>query len=183
MKKRIFGLLTLIFLLISVFSLVACSDGKSDDKEDLTVTDSVFSSFSAEDYYGDIVDQTILAECRVTMINVWGTFCEPCKKELPELSELNAEYADKGFQVIGVPVDSSLSTAVGAKEMIEELNADFRHLKVSSSLKKFVSGIKSVPYTIFVNENGEQIGKGYSGSKSKADWKKIIDEMLDFVSG
>lgn len=176
MKKRILGLLTFIALIVTAFSFTACDDGN-----DLTVTDCVFSSFTAQDFDGNIVDETVFTGCKVTMINVWATYCEPCKTELPALAELNEEYKDAGFQVIGIPVDGS-AQAETVKQLIEETNADFRHLRVSASLKSFISEIKSVPYTIFVNEDGKQIGKAYSGAKSKAAWKKIIDKTLKFVS-
>lgn len=176
-KRKIFGFLTLIALLIAVFTFTAC-----DDKDDFTVTDNVFSSFSAEDYDGNIVDKTVFADYKVTMINVWGTYCEPCKKELPGLAELNREYKNSGFQIIGIPVDANRQTAADAKQLIEEAQADYRHLKISTSLKGFISDIKSVPYTIFVNGNGEQLGKGYSGAKSKTEWKTIIDKTLTQIN-
>lgn len=177
MKKSIFGLPTLIALLIAVFSFTACAD-----KKDLTVTDCAFTSFTAQDFDGNIVDETVFKGYKVTMINVWGTYCAPCKTELPELAELNTEYKNSGFQIIGIPIDANYQTATDAKQLIEETQANYRHLKISTSLKGFISGIKSVPYTTFVNENGQQLGEGYYGAKSKADWKKIIEEMPGFVN-
>lgn len=177
MKKRIFSFLTLITLLISVFSLASCDD----DKEDYTIKDCVFSSFTAEDYDGNIINETVFTEYKVTMINVWGTFCKPCKTEAPELAEINGEYAEKGFQVIGIPVDVNRNSAADAREVIEEVNAAYRHLKVSDSIKQFVAAAEHLPYTVFVNEEGRQIGEGYSGAKSKAEWTKIIDRILEFT--
>lgn len=180
MKKRIFSLLTLIALLVTVSTFTACDD-KDENKNNLTISDCVFSSFTAEDYDGNIIDEATLADYKVTMINVWGTFCTPCKTEAPELAELNKEYAEKGFQVIGIPVDSNRDSAADAREIIDEVNADFMHLKVSASIKSFVSGTEHLPYTIFVNAEGKQIGEAYSGAKSKEDWKKIINNILEFI--
>lgn len=173
MRKRIFGLLTLIALFVAVFSFTACDD---KDKQ-FEINDCVFSSFTAEDFDGNIVNETVFADYKVTMINVWGTFCSPCKNELTELVELNAEYKNSGFQIIGIPTDGETQRQK-AIEIIRQTHANYRHLRISSSLKDFISEIKSVPYTIFVNENGKQIGEGYSGAKSKAEWKKLIDKIL-----
>lgn len=169
MKKRILSLLILLALLIVPFSFTACGE---DEKP--AVTDCVFSSFTAEDFNGNIVDETVFAGYKVTMINVWGTYCEPCKRELPALAELNAEY--ENFQVIGIPVDATLRPT-DAKQIMEQ-TATYRHLRISTGLKSFISGIKSIPYTIFVNGSGQQIGAAYSGAKSKSEWKKLIDKML-----
>lgn len=181
MKKRIFCIITFIALLITAFSLTACDD-KDDNSDNLTVADCVFTSFTAEDFDGNIIDETVFTGYKVTMINVWGTYCPPCKTELPELAELNAGYSNSGFQIIGIPVDANHQTAADAKELIEETGANYRHIRISSSIKSFISEIKGVPYTIFVNEEGKQIGSAVSGAKSKADWKTLIDKMLEFVS-
>ncbi len=42
---------------------------------------------------------------RALLINFWATWCAPCRREIPLLNELRAEYAERGFEVIGVAVD------------------------------------------------------------------------------
>jgi thiol-disulfide isomerase/thioredoxin len=42
---------------------------------------------------------------KVVMLNVWATWCGPCREEIPELQLLHDRYKDKGFEVIGVSVD------------------------------------------------------------------------------
>lgn len=39
------------------------------------------------------------------LLNVWATWCAPCRQEMPELQELHEAYAAEGFQVVGVSVD------------------------------------------------------------------------------
>lgn len=182
MKRKFFGFLTLIALSAAVFTFTACGN-KTDNNDGLTVTDCVFSSFVAEDFDGNIVDETVFAEHKITLINVWATFCPPCIKEVPELAELNADYADKGFQVIGILVDENRSTPINAKQLAEDTGANYRQLKISGSVKTFIGGITAYPHTVFVNAEGRQIGSPYTGAKSKADWKKIIDEMIKFTDG
>ena len=41
----------------------------------------------------------------VVLLNVWATWCAPCRFEIPDLARLQAKYADRGFKVIGVSVD------------------------------------------------------------------------------
>ncbi|MDE7439452.1 MAG: TlpA family protein disulfide reductase [Clostridia bacterium] len=178
MRKRVLSLFLLTALFLTAFSFTACKD------EQFTVNDCVFTSFTAEDYDGNIIDETVFAEYKITMISVWGTQCDGCRVEAPELVEINSEYASKGFQVIGIPVDKyTKQQASDAVEVIDELHIDFRNLKVyGNNVKQFVLGVEHLPYTIFVNAEGKQIGGGYSGAKSKTEWKKLIDSMLEFVS-
>jgi len=43
----------------------------------------------------------------VVLLNVWATWCEPCRKEMPELQALHARHREQGFTVIGVSVDAA----------------------------------------------------------------------------
>ena len=45
----------------------------------------LLGSFTAQDLEGNTVDQSILADHKLTMVNVWATFCTPCLSEMPEL--------------------------------------------------------------------------------------------------
>lgn len=189
MKKRLFALVACAFVLpVLLFSACKPESGATGDAEEekdpikttFTLSDCVFTSFSAQDYDGDIIDQTVFGDYAVTMINVWGTFCPPCIDEVPALAELNREYADRGFQVIGIPINSNLTSAT--RDVITDYRADFRQIKVSNNIKPFISAIKSFPHTIFVNTEGKQIGDAYSTAKSKDEWKKIIDVVLEFAN-
>ena len=63
---------------------------------------------------------------------------------------------------------------------IDTTNADYLHLLPSPSLNKaYLSKVQAVPETIFVDQKGNQIGESYVGSKSKAEWKNIIDSLLE----
>ena len=44
---------------------------------------------------------------KVVLLNLWATWCGPCRYEIPELQRIHNQYADKGFEVVGVSVDES----------------------------------------------------------------------------
>lgn len=147
----------------------------------------ILSSFSTTDIDGNTVDQSVLKGKKLTMVNIWATFCGPCINEMPDLGKISKEYADKGFQIIGVPVDVTDyygNIDVGqielAKEIIDETNADYLHIVPSASLNRAkLSQVTSVPETIFIDENGNQVGQSYIGSRSEEQWKEIIDNLME----
>jgi peroxiredoxin len=47
---------------------------------------------------------------QAVLVNVWATWCEPCRQELPELATLHARYQKQGLRVVGVSVDKDLPT-------------------------------------------------------------------------
>lgn len=150
---------------------------------------AVFTDFTALDLDGNAVNQDIFAGSKLTMINIWGTFCGPCIREMPDLGELNREFEEKGAQIIGIvmdvtdrnvePVQEMVNTA---KQIVTATGADYRHLIPSMSLMMdYLYTVQYIPQTIFVNQQGYQVGQTIVGSRDKAEWAQIITELLETV--
>jgi len=58
---------------------------------ELTLTDSQGVTHSLADYRGQVV-----------LVNLWATWCPPCKEEMPALQALHNKYADQGFTIIAI---------------------------------------------------------------------------------
>lgn len=147
------------------------------------------SAFTTTDIDGNKVTQDIFKDHELTMVNIWATFCGPCLREMPELGEINTEYADKGFQIIGIVTDVitndgtiSASQIETAKYAIEETGAGYTHLLPSMDLLMGpLQDASVVPTTIFVDKDGKQVGEIQTGARSKADWETIINDLLEQV--
>ena len=171
-------------VLFTLLLCLFCGCGKQTAT--LEVGNPVLADFSAVDIEGKVVDQTIFSDHKLTMVNIWATFCAPCIREMPDLAELNDAYG-KDFQVIGIVIDVADANGnvvtykkASALDIIDTTNADYLHLLPSPSLNKaYLSKVQAVPETVFVDQEGNQIDESYVGSKSKAEWKKIIDSLLD----
>lgn len=195
MKRLAFLCLTLAAA--SAFLLTGCQNSQSTDSssasqtvaEDETTGKNAFTRFTAQTLDGQEADQTLFQGHKLTMINIWGTFCPPCLKEMPDLGALNKEYADKGFQVIGIVSDAGdLNGNIDdaqvekAKQIAAETGADYVHLLPSPDLiANKLYEVSSIPETLFVNEQGQQVGRSYVGMMTKAEWEKIINDLLEAV--
>ncbi|MEG1857296.1 MAG: TlpA disulfide reductase family protein [Pseudoflavonifractor sp.] len=149
----------------------------------------ILSAFTSTDLDGNPVDQTIFSDHKLTMVNVWATYCKPCLSEMPDLAALNTAYADRGFQVVGLVSDllnrdgsiSETQVAV-AQDVVSSTGADYLHLMPSTDLiDLLLSQVTAVPTTIFVDEGGNMVGQGYLGAYSKDDWSKIIESLMTEV--
>ena len=157
---------------------------------DATVDDAsagAYGSFETTDLAGNVVTADVFADHKLTMINVWATYCSPCLQEMPELGELSKEYKDKGVQIIGIPIDTleqdgtwSQSQVANAASLASQTGADYLHILPSQDLiQAGLSDIYAVPTTFFVDGSGNVTGDTYMGSKSKKEWEKIIDQTLE----
>jgi len=155
------------------------SEGSGNDAQD--EEEAYALTFEATTVSGEKMTEACFADSKLTMLNVWATYCGPCLNEMPDLGEIAASYDKSEFQMIGIVsdveegADEELLTT--AKDLIAETGADYEHLLLSESLyQNLVGGISSVPTTFFVNQEGELMGY-VVGARDKAAWEEIINEV------
>lgn len=61
---------------------------------------------------------------KVVLLNVWATWCHPCRTEIPELVELNKKYGSRGLEIIGVSVDAA-SADSDVQGFVKEFAMDY----------------------------------------------------------
>lgn len=139
-------------------------------------------TFEATTTEGETVTSDCFADSKLTMINIWGTYCNPCLAEMPDLGEIAASYDTGDFRLIGVvcdvPEGADEADVDNAKVLIEETGANYTHLLLSESLyTNLVGGTDAVPTTFFVNQKGEVLGY-VVGANSKETWVSLIEQLL-----
>jgi thiol-disulfide isomerase/thioredoxin len=145
--------------------------------------DSVIGAFSTVDIDGNAVDSNIFAENKLTMVNVWATFCPPCIEEIPHLAKLDEEI--EGFQVLGVLGDAGTkdvqdpnNVALG-QEIAEKSGAAYPSVLPDDTITAMLMNyITAFPTSFFVDQEGQIVGQAIVGSMSYDDWKKVIEQKL-----
>ena len=143
-------------------------------------------TFASTDLNGKAVTSDIFAKNSLTMLNIWGTFCPPCIREMPDLAKLNEANKAKGVEVVGIPIDivdrtgNILSrTKADGEAIIKQTGAAYTHIVPNKEMMNgLLRNIQAVPATIFVDKDGKQVGEMYLGARSQKDWQKIIDDLL-----
>lgn len=72
---------------------------------------------------GDSVSLSQLRD-KVVLLNVWATWCHPCREEIPELRELHKQYAGRGLELVGVSVDAEGNDA-GIRQFMTEFDMNY----------------------------------------------------------
>lgn len=142
----------------------------------------VFDLSEKEVRLGDMIAQN-----KVTMLNFWGTFCGPCIREMPDLGELEREYKDRGFEILGLTSDIVDGSGAIQKALVEDAEGIIADTKITypvliTSRELLEYGeITVLPTTYFVDSEGNMLGDPLLGSRSKEDWERIITGILDSV--
>ena len=110
----------------------------------------------------------------LTLIDFWASWCKPCRIENPNVVSVYNDYKDKGFSIISVSLDKKKRSW---EKAIEEDNMDWYHI---SNLKYWNEpiakewGVRSIPATFLIDENGVIVAKNLRGSALR----EKVDELL-----
>ena len=96
------------------------------------------------------------------IINVWGTWCAPCRQELPHFGHLLAKYGDK-VDVIGIAVEEKSQAAVKKFVKTHGITWPILYDATGSTQEKFGPG---VPVTAFINKSGNVVYTRYGAFQS-----------------
>lgn len=120
---------------------------------------------------------------KVVLISFWGTFCKPCKKELPELSKLHDELKDKGLVFFSINTDKSGATSLVCS-FVKQYQYQFPVLlDVDSTVLEKYNPDRTLPFTVIIDREGNLVAK-HSGYKAgdEAVIKKELEELLATTS-
>lgn len=102
---------------------------------------------------------------KVVLLNIWATWCVPCREEMPAFDKLEAKLGGKDFQVVAVNIDKG--GAAKAKPFLKETGATHLSLYTDSTGKLF-STVKAVgmPTTLLIDREAREIAR----LVGPADW-------------
>ncbi|MDR0988698.1 MAG: AhpC/TSA family protein [Prevotellaceae bacterium] len=113
---------------------------------------------------------------KVVLIDFWASWCPPCRREMPNLVQLYAQYKNKGFEIVGVSLDHS---AEAWKNGIEKLNITWPQmsdLKYWKSQGAALYGVNSIPHTVLLDGNGVILERGLYGDGLKEKLAALFQE-------
>lgn len=114
---------------------------------------------------------------RVVVLNYWATWCEPCKKEMPDLAAIQSDYAALGLQVIGAAGDTASDTQKVLK-FVREYKVNFPVWLGATTADMKRMGVGEVlPATVIIDQSGKIVWRGV-GIFDPADLRKRLDELL-----
>ena len=134
--------------------------------------------FEGYDLDGNAVNSAdLFAGHKVTMVNLWATWCGPCKAELAELGNLAKEFEEKDCQMIGICADAEdPDTIDAAKLLLKNAECDYTNICGWDTLLEEIP-TTGFPTTIFVDSEGKIIGQRITGANVDA-YPKAVDDLL-----
>ncbi len=123
-------------------------------------------------------------KAKVVLLNMWATWCGPCKAEMPELVKLQEEYGSRGLQIVGVDTDPEPEAQV--KSFVEKQGLTYEIGWASDEMREAMmkmSRANGIPLSFLITKDGKVGGifMGFSASGTPEKLKKTIEDLLNRV--
>lgn len=110
---------------------------------------------------------------RAVVLNVWASWCVPCRAEAPTFAKVSAAYRDRGVVFVGVNVQD---TDADARRFLEEFGISYpngpdRAFEIATDY-----GVAGIPTTVFVDAGG-RIARRWAGELSEARLLRFVEEI------
>lgn len=123
---------------------------------------------------------------KVLLLNLWATWCGPCRAEMPELVIMQDKYRDKGFQILGLDVGDD----DGGAESIEDIKAFGEKMKLNYELFRVGNDFTSevykftkfggIPISLLIDREGHVRGVFLGGGpKVLGQMKETVDKLMN----
>lgn len=171
-----------VALLLALFT-IQCNSGQAASDNTVFLVDNVTPTTAPNKVVdftwmekGKKVSFSEFTKGKVVLLNIWASWCGPCKREIPDLAAIHNEFAGKGAMVFGVSVDQDDRKLSLVKSLVDKVGVPYHNvidnLKIAESI-----GIQSIPVTLVIDETGKVVQR-INGMQSKENFVAAINRVL-----
>jgi thiol-disulfide isomerase/thioredoxin len=119
---------------------------------------------------------------KVLIVNLWATWCGPCRMETPELVKLYKEFRSKGLEIVGLSTENPDTTTEAVKQFAQDHNVNYRigwaTPEVSITL---MQGREAIPQSFIISRTGKVMKRfvGFNPNSTPALIKEAVEEALN----
>jgi glutathione peroxidase-family protein len=119
---------------------------------------------------------------KVLLVNLWATWCGPCRQETPELVKLHQEFRAQGVEVIGLSTEDPDDSAESVREFVHNYNVDYRvgwsGQQVAIAL---MQGRDAIPQSFVISRSGRVVKRfvGFNPMLTPPEMREAIQEALN----
>jgi len=127
-------------------------------------------SFRFADFHGKVV-----------VINLWASWCGPCRMEVPEYEKVRKAYAGRDVEFIGLTTEDPRTSSDRVNKFLRDISFGFRlGWADRETARTLMNGRNSIPQTLVIDADGRVVNhwSGYSPGQSGNKLKQTIDQAL-----
>lgn len=118
---------------------------------------------------------------KVLLVNLWATWCGPCRMETPELVKLHKEFQTRGVEMVGLSTEDPDASAVSVSEFVKEYNVGY-HIGWATRevAQTLMQGRTSIPQSFVIARDGRIVKRfiGFNPQTTPPQLKQALEEAL-----
>ncbi|MBA3354517.1 MAG: TlpA family protein disulfide reductase [Pyrinomonadaceae bacterium] len=118
---------------------------------------------------------------KVLVVNLWATWCGPCRMEIPELVKFHNEFRAKGLEVVGLSTENPEASAAGVRRFVQEFKMDYPVGWATPEVAiALMQGRDAIPQSFVISRNGRILKRfiGFSAAATPQQLRDAIEEAL-----
>ena len=118
---------------------------------------------------------------KVLVVNLWATWCGPCRQETPELVKLSKEFRSQGVEVVGLSTEDPDDSAESVREFVHNYNVDYRVGWGREIAGALMQGRDAIPQSFVISRTGRIVKRfvGFNPMATPDQIRAAIQEALD----
>ena len=119
---------------------------------------------------------------KVLLVNLWATWCNPCRQEIPELVKLHKEFRSQGVEMVGLSTENPDDSADAVREFVHTYNVDYRvgwsGQQVAITL---MQGRDAIPQSFVISRSGRVVKRfvGFNPMLTPSQIREALQEALN----
>ena len=136
---------------------------------------SSFTDFTLNDTTGNPIALSSLIGENYLLIDFWASWCGPCRRENPNIVAVYNDYNSKGFDIIGVSLDTDKNNWIKAIEKDSLTWSHVSDLQGWNSAAGKLYAVNAIPHSVILNENGTIVAKNLRGEELRDKIAKLLN--------
>lgn len=123
---------------------------------------------------------------KIMVVNLWATWCGPCRKEVPEYEEVRRSYAGRNIEFIGLTTEDPRTASDRVKQFARDFHFGFRLGWVDrETAAALMNGRNVIPQTFVIASDGRVLShwRGYAAGRSGDRLRDALEHALSEESG
>src|SRR5215208_2711179 len=118
---------------------------------------------------------------KVLLVNLWATWCGPCRMETPELVKLHKEFQSRGVEMIGLSTEDPDASAESVKNFVREYEVDYQIGWATREVAQgLMQGKTNIPQSFIIARDGRILKRfiGFNPQSTPPQLKKALEDAL-----
>lgn len=129
----------------------------------------------------ELIDRIRAREARFVLVNVWATWCGPCREEFPYVQRVTRAFADRGVDLVFVSADFDTEVEA-AVEFLRAHDADLPSFIKRGSDQSFIDALApewtgSLPFTVIFDGSGQRV-ELWQGQVEEAELRSTLEALV-----